>query len=362
VESIFVSPLKYTQGPGLINKIGEYASNYGQRCIVVADEFVFELIKEPLVNSLNNSKIQTEFICFGGECSYSEIERISENAKKFEADMVLAAGGGKSLDTGKAVAFKTGSSIIIVPTIAATDSPTSSIAVVYSDDHIYEGVMRFPQNPCLVLVDTEIISKAPSRFIVAGMGDALATKFEAQACFKSRAKNLHGGNATLAGLAVADLCYEIIMNHGIAAKWAADNKVVTPSLEKVVEANILLSGLGFENGGEAAAHAFDGAITILPSSQSAYHGERVAVGVLIQMILEDHSLSELSKHIQFYKTTGLPCSLDALGVIDISSEDLKKVAARMCRPGSHIHNMPFKVTEKMIIDAIQFLKELSNRL
>jgi len=166
----------------------------------------------------------------------------------------------------------------------------------------------------------------------------------------------------LAGLAIADLCYEIIMNHGTAAKWAADNKVVTPSLEKVVEANILLSGLGFENGGEAVAHAFDGAITILPSSQSAYHGERVAVGVLIQMILEDHSLSELSKHIQFYKITGLPCSLDAMGVINISSEDLKKVAARMCRPGSYIHNMPFKVTEKMIIDAIQFLKELSNRL
>jgi len=235
METIFVAPGKYVQGCGLLNRAGDYVKEYGKKFLIMADEIVLNLVKEPLIHGLEKSGIKTYVEVFSGECCRPEIERLSNMARDLGTDVVIAVGGGKALDTGKAVAFNRGAVSVMVPTIAATDAPTSSVSALYSENHIYEGALKFSQNPYLILVDTEIISKAPPRFLVAGMGDALSTKFEARACFSSGAKNAKGGKCTLAGLALADLAYEIILNHGLHAKYAVENKVVTPSLEKVVE-------------------------------------------------------------------------------------------------------------------------------
>ncbi|MFT5940151.1 MAG: glycerol dehydrogenase [Paraglaciecola sp.] len=68
------------------------------------------------------------------------------------------------------------------------------------------------------------------------------------------------------------------MEYGRYAKLACEQDVVTPALEHIVEANTLLSGLGFESGGLAAAYAIDNGLTILPATHNYYHGEKVAVG------------------------------------------------------------------------------------
>ena len=39
----------------------------------------------------------------------------------------------------------------------------------------------------MVIMDTEVIAKAPVRFLMAGIGDALATYYEAAACEQSDA-------------------------------------------------------------------------------------------------------------------------------------------------------------------------------
>jgi glycerol dehydrogenase len=362
METIFVAPGKYVQGCALLNEAGVYVKEYGEKSLIIADGLVQNLIKEPLARSLEKSGIKTHIEVFSGECCRPEIERLSNIATNLGVDIVIAVGGGKTLDTGKAVAFNRGAASIMVPTIAATDAATSSVSALYSEDHIYESALKFSQNPNLILVDTEIISKAPLRFLVAGMGDALATKFEARACFSSGAKNAMGGKSTLAGLALADLAYEIILNHGLHAKFAVENKVVTPSLEKVVEANVLLSGLGWENVGLAVAHAFQGALTAIPRSHLAYHGEKVAVGTLIQMVLEDRPFNEISDLIKFYKSVGLPKNLAGLGMDKPTEEEILKIVSRMCQPGSYAHNMPFTIKERMLRDAIIMADSIGNKI
>ncbi|MBT4642896.1 MAG: glycerol dehydrogenase, partial [Deltaproteobacteria bacterium] len=265
-------------------------------------------------------------------------------------------GGGKTLDTGKAVANNIKAASVIVPTIASTDAPTSSLVVIYNEDHVHEDVLFLPKNPDLVLVDSEIIAAAPVRFLVAGIGDAIATKYEAEACYKSDATNFQGGRCSVTALALAELCNDIILNHGISAKLSAENHLLTPSLEKVIEANILLSGLGFENGGEAVAHSFAGSLGLIPASNIAFHGEKVAVGVLIQLFLEDRPYKEIMELISFYRVIGLPTTLTELGWSEPSEEDLARVASKMCQPGSITHNMPFEVSETMVINAIKYLE------
>lgn len=94
--------------------------------------------------------------------------------------MVIGVGGGKILIQQKAVAYYVNSPVIVCPTIAATDAPCSALTVVYTDDGVFEEYLWLPANPNLVLVDTDIIAKAPARLLVSGMGDALATYFEAK--------------------------------------------------------------------------------------------------------------------------------------------------------------------------------------
>lgn len=55
---------------------------------------------------------------------------------------------------------------------------------------------------------------------------------------------------------------------------------MTPALEHIVEANILLSGLGFESGGLASCHAIHNGFTVLEQTHKYYHGEKVAFGTL----------------------------------------------------------------------------------
>ena len=265
---------------------------------------------------------------------------------------MIGVGGGKALDTAKATAHYAGLPVAVVSTIAATDAPCSALSVIYSPEGVFESYVLFRQNPDLVLVDTAIIAKAPVRLLVSGMGDALATWFEADACAKAFAGNLPGGSSTAAALSLARLCYDILMQYGYLAKLAVEQGVVTEAVEKVVEANTLLSGLGFESSGLAAAHAIHNGFTALPETHQAYHGEKVAFGTLVQMVLENRSRQELDEVLRFCSEVGLPTCLADLGVVQASEEKIMQVAATACTAGETIHNEPFKVTSQSVYAAI----------
>ena len=131
-----------------------------------------------------------------------------------------------------------------------------------------------------------MIAQAPPRLLVAGMGDALATWFEARTCVAGSVKNMRGGGSTRSAAALAELCYRTLLEDGAAALRAVETKVVTPALERLVEANTLLSGLGFESSGLAAAHAVHNGLTAAPGTHPYLHGEKVAFGLLVQLVLE----------------------------------------------------------------------------
>lgn len=133
---------------------------------------------------------------------------------------------------------------------------------------------------------------------------------------------------------LARLCHETLLEDGLKAKAANDSKVVTQALENIIETNILLSGLGFESGGLAAAHAVHNGLTILEETHHYYHGEKVAFGTLVHMVLENAPQEELDTVLGFCKSLGLPTCLKDLGVTDISEARLMPVAERACAEGS----------------------------
>ncbi|MBM6813999.1 glycerol dehydrogenase [Thermophilibacter provencensis] len=347
---IFISPSKYVQGPGELTRLGEYAKAYGDHALVVISEGGLRRSGDVITASLEAAGVAHTYDNFNGECSQAEIDRLVEVFRASGADFVVGVGGGKIFDTAKAVAAAVDVPVVIVPTIAATDAPCSALSVIYTDDGQFKEYQFFKQNPNLVLMDTDVISKSPVRLTVSGMGDALATYFEARACKRSDATTCAGGHVTEAAMALARLCYETLIADGLKAKLALEAGACTESVEKVIEANTLLSGLGFESAGLAGAHAIHNGMTAMPETHAFYHGEKVAFGTLTQLVLEN--AEELYEVLDFCVEVGLPVTFAQLGVEDASWERVLEVAKLACAPTDTLGNMPFEVTPEKVASAM----------
>jgi glycerol dehydrogenase len=348
MKKVMVSPAKYVQGAGELENLATYIGDLGKKALLVASPDSCRRVRA----ELDGCAGLIDAGGFNGECSKKEIARLCELAVARGSDVVVGLGGGKAIDTAKAVAFYRKTPVIVVPTIASTDAPCSALSVIYTESGAFEEYLFFNRNPDVVLVDTAVIAKAPLRFLVAGMGDALSTWFEARACVRSDADNTKGGKTTKAALAIAELCYRTLLEDSVKAKAACEAQVVTKALENIIEANTLLSGIGFESSGLAAAHAVHNGLTILEETHRAYHGEKVAFGTIVLLVLENAPQDELDQVIGYCRSVGLPTCLTDLGVEDASRERLLAVARAATAPGETIHNMPFEVTAEMVLGAI----------
>ncbi len=290
---------------------------------------------------------------FGGECTHQEIERVKQVAQQAKAAVVIGAGGGKVLDTARAVASELELPVVNCPTVASSDAPCSALSVLYNEQGVVVDYRVYGRNPDLVLVDTKVIANAPPRLLTAGMGDALATVFEARTCVEGHVRNMRGGASTRSALALAELCYRTLIEDGRNALAAAENQAVTPALERLVEANTLLSGLGFESSGLAAAHSVHNGLTIASGTHSYYHGEKVAFGALVQLVLEGKPTAMIEEVLRFSVSVGLPITLADVGLPSCEPDELLRVAKRTVAQGETIHNEPFEVSPEMVQDAIQ---------
>ncbi|CBJ79688.1 glycerol dehydrogenase, NAD [Xenorhabdus bovienii str. Jollieti] len=351
---VIQSPSKYIQGPGALSHIGQYTKILADHVFVIADNFVMSLIGDAVSKSLEAHAVTSHFEIFNGECSRGEIKRLSDISASHQCQAVIGIGGGKTLDTAKAIAHACRLPVIISPTIASTDAPTSALSVLYTELGEFDGYLLYPQNPNIVLMDTRIIAKAPVRLLVAGMGDALATYFEARANSAAHKPTMAGGATSNTGLALAKLCYDTLLAEGYKAKLAVEAGVSTPAVENIIEANTYLSGIGFESAGLAAAHAIHNGFTVLEECHHLYHGEKVAFGTLAQLMLENSPNEELETVLDFCVQVGLPVTLEQLGLRDSEKlhQKIMEVAKASCAEGETIHNMPFKVTPEQVYAAI----------
>jgi glycerol dehydrogenase len=289
---------------------------------------------------------------FGGECTTREVATIVDAAQTLEARVIVGAGGGKVLDAARATAAELDLPVVNCPTTASSDAPCSALSVLYTDDGEFDRYLFYRRNPDLVLVDTSVVARAPLRLLVAGMGDALATWFEARTVIEAHRTNQLHGATTMAAGALARLCFDTLVAEGPAACEAVRQGVVTPALERLVEANTLLSGLGFESGGLAVAHSVHNGLTVAPGTHRYLHGEKVAFGLIVQLVLEGRPSEERRTVMNFAREVGLPTTLSQLGLEDRDETLLQRIAERSLADGETAHNEPFEVTPIMMVDAI----------
>lgn len=349
------SPERYVQGPGEFDNLKLYTDKFGTRVAAFIDSFLYSAYTERINQIYDDGKHQVQTLIFDTEVTEETIEERTQELLAHKPDVIVGIGGGKTIDVAKAVGTKLDAPFIIVPTIAATDAPTSSLSVIYRKDGSHAGEFFYDHSPRILVVDSKIIADAPSRFLVSGMGDALATLIEADSTRKSNTPNLvyhkdGGFRQTLAGQAIAKACYDSLMKYGVQAKIACDNHVVTEALENIIETNILLSGLGFENNATSGAHSINDGLTAMENSAKTMHGEKVAFGCIVQLIAECVKTEYLEEVLSFCMSVGLPVCLEDV-FVENTNENIRKIAQASMH--SNWSNMPFEVDEELVFAAIK---------
>lgn len=357
-----LSPGRYVQGKGALARLGEFVAQIGESPLLLADDFVWDLLGERLTTSFTGVEVEVPRERFNGVASSGEIDRLVEVIKTSGSDVIVAVGGGSTIDAAKAAGFLAGIRWVSVPTVASTDAPTSALAVVYTEAGEFEEYRFFPRNPDLVLIDSQLVADAPARFLVAGFGDALATWLEARATSRSNSTTMAGGPPTQTGTALAKLSWDVLWENAPTELDAVEDGVVTPAHDRAIEANTLLSGLGFESGGLAAAHAIHNGLTAAPQTHGLQHGEKVNIGSIAQLILEGAPEEEIRDFIVFTTKLGLPTTLTEIGLGTDDKHELRLIAEAATVPGETIHNMPFAVTADDVIAALTSLERLSRRI
>jgi len=223
---------------------------------------------------------------------------------------------------------------------------------MYSQDGVQIAVESFPNSPAIVVVDTRIISESPVRHLIAGMGDAMATTYEARTCFDNiQARSIVGARPTITALAIAELSAKTLFEYGEEAVTAVKRKSVNEAVERVVEANTLLSGVGFESGGLAVAHAVATGLTVIPKLHNDYlHGELVAIGLIAQLLLEDQK-AEARRVCEFMTKVGLPVHMGQLSLDENDDAEGIKEAMAVAAGTPLAASEPFEVKGETLLAA-----------
>ncbi len=361
MKTVLIAPNKYVQGRGVLGEIGSYIKLLGQKPIILWSPGIKRIIGPTVRASFKEAGLEPSDIEFQGESTKAEATRVAAAAADVGADVMVGAGGGKALDTAKAAAVEAGLKMMTCPTIASNDTPTSAATVWYDEKGNFEGFECWPFNPDIVLVDSLVIAHAPVRTFASGMGDALATWVEAEAAYKTRAANLGGGVSTLAAMTLARLAYDNLMEYGVEARRAVEHQLLTPAVEKIIETNVLLSGLGFESGGLATAHMVANLLSNFPECKDMMHGEKVSFGIVTQLCLdEDTDVDVMCQIFDFLIAIGLPVTFAQLNMKEVGREQLRTVGDICAGEGSLCANHCFEVTSDGVVDAMMAADQLGS--
>lgn len=356
---VFGAPGRYIQGPGALELLGEVLAPANGRALLLADAYVAGLIGTRMQDICQAAGVAAVLHPFAGEITYAAIDAVIAAHPGADFAVIAGIGGGKALDAAKAVALKLGLPVVTVPTVASNDSPTSATIAVYGPDHSMVAIDRLAANPLAVLVDSELIASAPLALLRAGIGDAISKKFEAEGCRAGTGVTPFATRPGITALAIADCCYQTLRTHAEPALAALAEGRLTPDVEATIEATLLMSGLGFENGGLSLAHSLTRGLVRTRGTKDQVHGAQIAWAALVQLAAEGREEAMLSDLAGFLKRVGLPTRLSALGLPDASPEELANLA-QWTMTAPHLANLALPVDEAAILAAIARVERLSS--
>lgn len=358
LENYEVHLPSYSIGDKIYAKIGPVCESYGRKVLVIggpkALAAAYDKI-ESYVKQTNLEIIGREI--YGENCTYTTVERLRTLPLYHEADMVFGVGGGKALDTVKCLCINDDKPVFAFPTIASNCAATTSVSIMYNEDGTFLRPHFFVRPVMHAFIDTEIIAKAPSQYMWAGIGDTYAKYYEA--IISSRGERLE--HFTALGVEVSRMCRDPLLLYSVKALEDHKKALCTYEVEQVVLAIVVTTGIASifltkdftPDYNSGLAHAIFYALTSYPVIEERHlHGEVVAFGVLLALLV-DGQKEEFEKIYQLNRSIGLPICLEDIEITQAQwRECIDRIPAM-----SDLAHYPYKVTRQMLEDATAAINE-----
>ena len=312
-------------------------------------------LRNKIFKDLKNQNLYPGIANLQFDCCDEDISRIKNLISKNNYDSVIAAGGGKVLDSGKYISESLEIPCITVPLSASTCAGWTALSNIYTRNGQFIKDVALRSCPKVLVYEHKFIKTAPARTLASGIADALAKWYESSITSSS----INDGLVQQAIQISRVLRDQLLIDGEKAYKGQFENN---PSWRNTVEACGLTAGLVGGIGGEkcrtAAAHAIHNAITQIITPNKFLHGEIVGVGLLLQLRLEkmknnnklaDQSIKQL---LLLMKQLNLPTTIAQLGINVFEDNNIEKIADFTCRDKSEIHFLPFEIHKQDIVDVI----------
>jgi alcohol dehydrogenase len=263
----FVLPGRIQFGPGVAQTVGDEARPFGQRVMVVTDPGVHDAgLIEPIVSELERAGLEcTVFADVEANPRIATVEKAAAAAKEYQAEMLVAVGGGSAIDTAKIVAAIVSHGggvldyegydrvpgpvipLIALPTTSGTGSEVTFWAVATDVARNYKlAVASVLLAPRVALVDPLLTTSLPPA-MTAGTGfDALSHAIEA---YTARCSNPISDALALYAIELVALNLERAVHDGADVEARCGMSLAS-----------LTAGISFGNADTSAAHAMGEAL------------------------------------------------------------------------------------------------------
>lgn len=352
--SVKSGPQEFICGVGIWQELeAELTKRQLKKVLVLHGQASWEVAKKYFPT---DTTIEFMFYDYRKKCTDENIAYFEGIATAQDVDCIMAVGGGKVSDLAKGVAFKLLLPVVMLPTLASTCAAYTPLSVIYDEQGSLKRMDYYNRAIALTLIDPEVILDSPKELLVAGIGDTLAKWYEADAIISHR-RNLPL-EVEVAHFA-AKKCQHVLLAKGREAVEALENQTLNQAFVDVIETIIMVAGMvggfGDEYGRSSGAHSIHDALTYLPESGQQLHGNKVAYGILVQLLIQGNR-DELESLLPFYEELGLPTSLHELG-LDLTIEEVGLVSEKAAASGEPIHFMKEEITPEVVSEAIYGLEK-----
>jgi len=224
---------------------------------------------------------------------------------ELDVNFYVGVGGGRSIDTAKLAADRSGVPFVSVPTAASHDGVASNRASIRDGGGSSTSVSA--EAPLAVVADTAVIADAPERLMKAGCADIVSNK--TAVLDWGLADRLRGEYRSGYASTLSEMTARIMIKN-------ADS--IRPGLEesaKIVVKGLISSGVAMSIAGSSrpasgAEHMFSHALDGLAPG-AALHGEQCGVGSILTMYLHNGDWVAIREALE---SLGAPTTAEGLGV------------------------------------------------
>lgn len=274
-------PRTVLAGHKVLEELGKVSQNLGfsGKGAIVTGPITLAIAGDRSAHIMRQAGYQVDILS-AGDATLDEVARLSKEVEEKQIRFLLGVGGGSKIDLAKMVAAREHIPFISVPTSAAHDGISSPRASLKGSREAFSVEAEVP---AAVIADTEVLLRAPYRYLAAGCADVMSNitaVLDWQLAHRLRNEDFATSAAT-----VAEYAAHGIIDHAREIRPGREESVWV-AIRPILMSGIAMSMAGSSRPASGSEHLFAHALERIAPGR-VLHGEIVGLGTIMMAYLHN---------------------------------------------------------------------------